>query len=277
MNSDGGEVYRDQDGNRTGLPANSTYSLRVASSWDPASVRLTRIEKGDAPVYNRANLFPNTDDRSFFSYNGDLSHAIKYYPGYDPPDNPQLWQFTPNGAGGGTWTLFDTIITLTQSENAGLATANGSAYLLGVKQNWRTTTKFYDVGDDGYINTQYQASADGLVVYDMDSREWVNRTITEFRPSGWAYEVQLQHLQGFGDGNLLLAMGGKTNTGSDSWGSEILIPYETVSIYNTETQEWRNQTTTGEIPDGRDETVCCVGVAGDRGTYEVSSYPQDIC
>ena len=251
------------------LPYNSTYSLPISASWDPATVSLKLVDKGDAPVYNRPSLWPATDNQSFFSFNGDISYALDYeITGYDPPASAQLWHFEPDGSGGGTWKLLSVApSTVTQSVGGALAVAKDSAYMLGGIENWRTSYKLY--GD-----VESSSSADGILSYNMDNQTWENRTMTPFVPNGWFVEGQLQHLTGFANDSLLLAMGGDTALPLGFYTGQTAIPYDTVTIYNTETKEWRSQTNTGDIPNGHIGGSCWVGVPGDNGTYEVCSRPR---
>ena len=241
---------------------NSTYSLPVSQSWDPSSVLLTRIDKGVAPVFNRPNLWPTRDNQTFFSFNGELTQIVDYNITGDPPSSAQLWEFVPDRRGSGQWQLLRVAPeSVTQSVAGAVAAAKGSAYILGGYQSWRTSLEMYD-------DVTNLAPADGLLVYNMDTGDWVNQTMKPFAPTGWSYEGQLQHLRGFGDDNLLLAMGGMTALALPTISNEQAVPYDTVSIYNIATDEWRNQSTTGDIPEGRAYGGCYVGVAGD-GTYEV--------
>lgn len=90
-----------------------------------------------------------------------------------------------------------------------------------------------------------------------------------FAPSGWSQESQLQNLEGIADGQFLLAMGGLTSSTSPIQSNKVEVPYDFVGVYNTQTQEWYNQTTEGDVPLGR-HAACQVGIPGDNGTYEVS-------
>ena len=245
------------------LPVNQTYSLPLLTSWDPSTVQLKRIDKpDDGPVYNRPNLWPAIDNFAFYSFNGDVSRDIPWQK--DPPSNPELWMFVPDGIGGGTWRLDRTTAytnSVLQSTWAACASGNGSVYFLGGWQNFRTTPDYPNAVDE-------QLSAEGMISYDMVNPTWLNSSITYSYPDGWVWGAQLHYLVDIGKEGLLLAMGGETSRPGSVLDEASLIDYNTVAVYNTVTGEWRNQTTTGDVPAGRG-AACSVGVRGDNGTFEV--------
>jgi hypothetical protein len=90
----------------------------------------------------------------------------------------------------------------------------------------------------------------------------------DFASSGWWLEGELHRIDGLGGAGLVAALGGVTALPSPMIAGQTLVPYSSISFFNPLTGEWRNQTTTGEIPPGR-RRACSVGVPGDEGTYEV--------
>ena len=255
---DGGEVYYLNDNNfPRSLPLNSTYSISLASAWNNASVALQPIAKGSAPVLNGANLWPDESGSAFYQYNGIVSQAYITPP--EPPAN-QLWQFLPDGTSG-KWTIVDAP-NLKRLAQAGSTSGNGSAYILGGWESWRTTI-------DHYANTGLRYPAGGLVTYDLTSRTWSNQSIAELAPSTWSYMAEFHYLEGLQRDGLLLAVGGATApTGTIENSEQTLNSYGYVSMFDTTTGHWYNQSTTGDIPVQRYQT-CSVGVRGDNGTYEV--------
>jgi hypothetical protein len=200
-------------------------------------------------------------------YNGAISTIIRSFTA--PTPQAELWQFITDGNGTGSWTLYSAAPdSIVQTAAAADATANSSVYLLGGLTTWRTSPEF-DSSDPSYA-----ASGDGIVIYDMLDQSWTNQSMRSFRPSGWSWDAQLHHLTGLADGSLLLAMGGATSGPRRLVSDTIYASYDVVSIYNTITNEWANQTTTGDVPTAR-RGACSVGIAGDNGTYEVSM-AQDL-
>ena len=252
--------YQSGDGSVVTIPTNSTYSIPLTASWAPRDVHFTKIDKGQYPVYIKANFWPAANQASFYAFYGSYGQNL---PSQDvePPSVAGVWQFQPDNSGGGAWSL-STVApsSVKQSYWAGSTDINGTAYFLGGIQTRSTTPELY--------GTQKIRSSDGLVSFDADNQAWLNQSIAYSYPNGWLQDPQLAHLAGIGDGALLLAMGGQTSTPGPDLGDSIMIDYTTVAIYNTATNQWQNQTTTGEIPVARG-AACFVGVQGDQGTFEV--------
>jgi hypothetical protein len=257
---DGGEIFQPTGSNvPKAYPLNSTYSISLKSTWTNSSIALNQIAKGAAPVLNDVNLFPDAAGTSFFAYNGLVSTA--YSSANPTPPQDQLWQFLPNGDGG-KWTIAESP-NLDRVAYVGAAQGNGTAYFLGGWENWRTTTAYHN-------NTGLRYPAGGLVSYDLNTRTWANQSIAELAPTGWSFNSQVHYLKGLPKTGLLLAMGGATAApGFLASGEEILNSYGYVSLYDTDSSTWYNQTTTGDIPVQRYGT-CSVGLTGDNGTFEVS-------
>ncbi|KAJ9608146.1 hypothetical protein H2200_007134 [Cladophialophora chaetospira] len=258
---DGGVVFTE---NET-LPVKSTYSIPLAESWDPSEVQLKRIDKGDAaPVYNNPNLWLQTDNASFFSFNGDIAGEW-LGTARTPKATPELWRFAPDGHGSGSWSLISTVPNLAQSVNAALATSNGVAYFLGGDQTEGTNPILLSESSSVVL------SSNGLVSYNMSSQTWTNQSVAHILPNGLTWNAQLHHLVGIGNRALFLAMGGMTAIPGTSLSGLTQNPYNNVLIWNSMTNEWRNQSTTGDIPVGRDH-ACSVGLPGDNGTFEIFLY-----
>ncbi|KAL8945694.1 MAG: hypothetical protein Q9222_007803, partial [Ikaeria aurantiellina] len=259
---DGGVVQKRDTKSTYMRTQNATYSIPLATSWDAQDVKFTMIEKGDdVPIYNLANQFLQSDNASFYTINGDLAGENTFDL---PKAPPELWSFEADGKGRGSWHLFSVAPTsIMGSVLVSTATVDSSVYLLGGFQWWRSTLTMAKLNDSS------ARSANGLVSYDMDTRVWDNQSISYPYPNGWAWGQGFVHLTGLGNQGLLLAMGGSTSRPGVSKGPESFIPYDIISIYNTATNEWRNQTTTGtDIPLGRG-IPCTLGVQGDNGTFEV--------
>ncbi|KAL8707721.1 MAG: hypothetical protein Q9220_007301 [cf. Caloplaca sp. 1 TL-2023] len=261
---DGGTVQTRDTNSTYSRTQNATYSLSLATSWESQNVSFTMIEKGgDVQNYNRPNLFLRSDNSSFYAFNGDLGIENTFD---RPKAPPELWSFTPDGRGNGAWQFFSVApSSIRGSAWVGSAVANGSVYLLGGFQ-WAHSTPGPADGSD---NVQ---SANGLVSYHLDAHTWANQSITYPYPNGWAWDQGLFYLTGLGDHDLLLAMGGMKSRPRAFKSPDDFAPYDVVSVYNTVTKEWRNQTTTGTgIPIGRN-AACTFGAPGDNGTFELFLY-----
>ena len=222
---DGGVVQIQIDGTTDSLSQNITYSLPLSNSWDPSNVAFTPIEKGeDVPNYNGPNLFLGSDNASFYSFNGAIAGENKLDV---PKQSAELWSFTPDGRGRGTWEFIAPAdSSITQSFGTSSTSGNGTVYLLGGMQDYHSSPVLYDLGSED------RQSADGLVTYNMETGTWLNQSITEPYPQGWIWAAQLYYLAGFGDQDLLLSMGGITTSPGATAGDESFVPYDTVAIYN---------------------------------------------
>ncbi len=247
-----------------GYPLNSTRSLDVSTSWLRSEVRLNIIDKGDCPIFNRPNLWPAPDVKSYYSFNGDVSQAGSYY--HDPPVTPELWRFTPDGIKSGSWALVEPapspLQIEIQSQGGRVASDGNSAYILGGFANWRTTLAF------GYDETT-EASVDGIISYNYENMNWHNQSMAGLVPSGWWFDGELHSVSNHGGTSLVVALGGLTAEPGPTLFQPSLLPFDSVGLFNPVTAEWRKQTTTGDIPPAR-RHACSVGVPGDNGTYEAS-------
>jgi hypothetical protein len=256
---DGGEIWHlDNNNNLRNVPLNSTYSIDVTSSWTSTSVSLNQIAKGSAPVLNAANLWPDQSGTSFYSFNGIVSSTYTTVP---RPPPAQLWQFLPSGKSG-SWTIVDAPV-LKRLNNAACTSGNGSAYFLGGWGSWLTDAAYAD-------NISLRHPAGGLVEYSMETHSWANQSIAEFAPSGWSYDSNFYYLEGLERDGLILAMGGASAPPGPIYpAAQTLNSFNYVTLFDTATGTWYNQSTTGDIPVQRYDT-CTVGVKGDNGTFEVS-------
>jgi hypothetical protein len=106
-------------------------------------------------------------------------------------------------------------------------------------------------------------------MYNFTSQEWFNFSSSSYSYYGLATNGMAHFVPSFGPHGLFMTFGGSSTT------DQQLVPMETVSMFDPETQQWRSQATTGDIP-GERENACVVGVEGDDGTYEVPLSLLDI-
>ncbi|KAL8826952.1 MAG: hypothetical protein Q9170_007207 [Blastenia crenularia] len=171
---------RHDDKSTYALTQNASYSLPLATSWDSHKVSLTYIGKGeDAPNYNVPNLFLAKDNSSFYSFNGDVGGENKV----DVPNaTAELWSFTPDNTGVGSWQLFSVAPpSIIGSVWTGCTTGNGWVYLLGGTHSFATALNLAQLG------TSDAQSANGLVSYNMDTRTWLNQSMEYPYPNGWGW------------------------------------------------------------------------------------------
>lgn len=225
---DGGIVQIRTNETVYSIPQNVSYSLPLSASWDPNDVAFTPTEKGDdVPNYNVPNLFLASDNNSFYSFNGDVAgeNTVDV-----PKPSAELWSFKPDGRGRGTWDLVTSAdSSIIQSVWTASATGNGSVYLLGGIQTIHSSHYLYDLGSSDL------QSSDGLVTYNMDTRTWLNQSITDPYPNGWIWDPQLYYVTGFGNQGLLLSMGGTTAPPGEVAGDQSFVSFDAVTIYDVGT------------------------------------------
>ena len=250
------------DGTILSYPLNSTYSLDLSTSWSPSEAVWNVIDKGDCPILNRPNLWPDPGGRAYYSFNGDVSQAGGVHHG--PPASAQLWRFTPDGLKDGSWGLVGPVSAPVQlqMQAAKVSYGNESAHILGGFTDWLSTG----------VYTQENSPvtpANAIISYDMQTATWQNQSITDLAPSGWWLDGGLHFVNGLGGSGLIIAIGGTTGEQNNPglW-NQAMIPYDRIALFNPITGTWRFQTATGQIPTSSSRS-CSVAVPGDNGTFEV--------
>lgn len=248
---DGGEFTYGFSGNVSQYPYNSTYALDLSTSWSPETATFHKIDKGSSPILNTPNLWPSTDNKSFYLFNGDITLAGQHRA--DPPKVPELWQFTPNGITQGSWRRTGFASSLIGVTRAKSTYGEGSVHILGGFAFDRSSGAVADI-----------EAKPGLVSYDMSTDQWQNRSMTPYIPVGSAIDGSLHFVNNLGGANgLVIAFGGVVLLSSQQF-----VDFETVGLFNPANGQWTMQKTTGEIPPSR-RLACSAGVAGKDGTYEV--------
>lgn len=234
------------------LTDNNTYSIDLTSSWTNQTVAFKTIEK-TAPVLNYVKLWKEKSSNSFYAYGGELSGiGFAGVTRTIPPNG--LWQFTPNGNGGGSWTEAGI------SSNSIFPSLTRQAAALGAAGN-----------DVGIMMGGYNkfVPIPGIVSYNMTTGVWANNSATGFSTYGTAQYGQMKYVPNFADQGLFVVFGGETSDQVEWFdnGSN-LLSFGTIYIYDPSSNTWHNQTASGTIPESRDR-FCSVGVRGDNGTFEI--------
>ena len=108
----------------------------------------------------------------------------------------------------------------------------------------------------------------GIVGFDMNQKSFTNFSSAGYQNnSGAVIKGTAQYVPSFGPQGLYVFMGGSVTTGH----ADLMISFESVSVFDPVTQEWWNQTTTGSAPTGREE-YCLAGINSTNGTYEMWVY-----
>ena len=138
-----------------------------------------------------------------------------------------------------------------------MAFGSGSAYSLGGFESSQTALST--------ANLDQNLPVPGLMQFNMKTQKFLNSTAGGYSFNGTAEKGAMHYVPSFGPDGLFIVMGG-----DDCWHTdpEHLTDLETISIYDPSSEQWFNQTTTGNIPQPRKE-FCLAGIESNNATYEM--------
>ena len=231
--------------------------IDISKSWTIEDVEFISINKTSSGVLNLNDgfLFPAADNQSFFQFGGESTWLL-----YTPRNPTSVLQFTIEDHGNGSWAEFEPggssgFEDITRPSRALAATVDDSFFILGGFLDSHSAENTANIqGLDNY-------PLDGIVAWNMTSGRWTNDSMPSHlvRPKG--LNGMLASVPTFGPGGLLLAGGtGTVNNAAPK--------FDNITIYEPRDKTWHYQSTTGDIPAGRNGP-CTVGVPGDNGTYEM--------
>lgn len=244
------------------MEENNTLSIDLRYSWTNSTVSFNVITQS-APVLNSLVLWADDNGTSFYQWAGEQSSIVNSSI-LSVPQN-DLYQFTPDGQGSGTWQDISVPSNFIRTSSALYASGGGTGYLFGGYLDRRTSPDNADLG--GWPSSQ------GLVSYNMTIGSWLNETSCVdgscFRNNGY-----MDFIPAFGSAGVLVALGGCSQDTPTYFGlCNATSPnnFSTIEIYDPSQSLWFTQTASnapGELPEPRQE-FCGVGVQGDNGTYEI--------
>ncbi|MCJ1463896.1 hypothetical protein MMC07_002505 [Pseudocyphellaria aurata] len=260
---DGGEFSFMSDGKVVYQYASSILSIDLSQTWQNSTVVIHPTSKPDgAPNLVHPSLW--YDEHEDLIYSGFEGSVSEFGDGPSPPPL-SLWSFKPDGSGSGSWnkeigsdsSVWD---TLTRPSQSMMAFGSGSAYALGGYGNSQTAL--------AANNSQNDIAVPGLVQFNLTTKKFSNSTAGGYSFNGTAEKGAMHYVPSFGPDGLFVVMGG-----DDVWHSNYtsLTDLTTVSIYDPSSQQWFNQTTTGNIPQPRKE-FCLAGIESNNSTYEIFMY-----
>ncbi|KAF2457316.1 hypothetical protein BDY21DRAFT_286425, partial [Lineolata rhizophorae] len=268
---DGGEILQDDDnGDPTDeMPVqdNATISIYLGDSWTPDSITPNVMGKAEGvPILKDLVLWGEEDDSAFYMWGGQVSPL----PGQPPIPNTNLWKFTVDGNGGGSWDvsnpsnagLFQTF----HRPSMGLGTSGSNAgYLLGGYLTPRSEPQLADESD-------FVQPIPGIISYNMTTRVWSNDSAAGYSLYGAGNLGQAVFLPSYGTDGLLAFMGGY-NTGLETvrFDGTGLVSFDNITFYDPVSKTWYAQKATGDSPSPR-AGFCAVAVAGQNGTHEIFVY-----
>jgi cbb3-type cytochrome oxidase subunit 3 len=196
-------------------------------------VVINSIDKGGAPILNGEWLWNDPDGVTLYQWGGINSPLASR-----PEPDSTMWSFTADGNGGGVWNAYSEVSpSLVRTTEQLIATSSdGIGYVVG-----------------GLTNGQ---AVQGIVSYDMATQSFYNGSTTALSPDGTAFDGQLVYTDAFGENGILVALGGENG---NSGAVESLDDFSVVKIYDRQSSQWLEQSTTGTPPAHRG-AFCAVGV-----------------
>lgn len=236
---------------------NDTLLIDISKSWTIDEIKFTSINKTSSGVLNLNDgfLIPAANSKSLFQFGGDSTFLL-----YTPRNPTSVSQFTVEGQGNGSWSAFHPGETsgfehITRPSRALATTVDNTFFIFGGVLN------SHSADETAAIQGAESYPLDGIVAWNMTTGRWTNESMPSHlvRPNG--LNGMLTSVPNFGPAGLLLAAG--TGTVDDE-----APDFGNITIYEPRDKTWHYQSTTGDIPAGRDRP-CTVGISGDNGTFEM--------
>ena len=239
--------------------ASTLLSIDLSRNWTNATVTIQSTTKPDGiPNLNYPSLWYHESEDLIYS--GFAGWNSSFGDEHNSPPPLSLWTFKPDDIGSGAWSR----ITLAQPSVWARLTRPGQPLMAF------DSTSAWVIGGTTSAWIAETASKDlipGMVQFDMDSRLFSNFSVQCCHATGGIYQGALQYVPLLGPAGIHIAMGGRHSTGEDD-GSNSLVDFGTVSVFDPAKREWWNQTTTGSRPSPRVE-FCTAGINSTNGTYEI--------
>ncbi|AEO64937.1 uncharacterized protein THITE_2127199 [Thermothielavioides terrestris NRRL 8126] len=257
---DGGEIAQLVDGKvpsfRTTNQVNSTLSIDMSKSWNASTVVQRTI---DRPWWSKVNqvIWTNHEAGTFYVWGG------KWIWGDNMTKN-ELWKFTPDGKGAGTWSIeppanADLFNGLHESEFGAYANTNDTGFVIGgIASGW---TEY------GRASTSVLP---GMVTFNMQTNVWQNGT-TAFSPFGTLAGARAHYIPTFGPNGLVMVLGGQSHSlvGDPDWSAATPYDLRNLTFFDPQTKKQYWQATTGSIPPFPRTFFCLAGFQNTDGGYEI--------
>ncbi|KAL5328920.1 hypothetical protein ACEPPN_002429 [Leptodophora sp. 'Broadleaf-Isolate-01'] len=265
---DGGAFSYVQGGSLQILYSTTTLSIDMSKSWTNSSVVIN--------TFSKPSGVPYLDDGTLW-YNAKENRLQEGFVGAAPRfNNPEesayplgMWSFKLDGQGGGTWSedtaATDAIVSagLTRPYQGLSAYGGDSAINLGGYGNARTVPENVNVTD--------QIPIPGIVQYNMTTGTFTNSSAAGYNVNGTAERGVLHYVPFFGPKGVYIILSGDISRRNLYSAAENIQSFGTLTLYDPATGTFFNQTTTGNIPNGRIE-FCVTGANSTNGTYEIFMY-----
>lgn len=236
---------------------NETLSLSLKESWTNSTVQFHVVEQ-KAPSFSKAALWRSPDEKSAYWWGGNVFAG--------GPAAKNLWQFTADSKGGGTWQLANTVnrdflLEWPRTTGASTAVCKEKALYLGGFESPATDSRSKEKG---------RQPISGLASYDTERQRWDKASAAPgFNRFGTSIYGAGACAENFGSGGLFFSIGGNV-ADQDFQDNSGNIPIYTavLNFYDVAGDTWHSQQTPGDAPRARDRH-CAAGVAGPNGTYEM--------
>ena len=238
----------------------NTLGINLSTNWTNATLELTSVLRPPTSLsLIQQSLWPDEQHNRVFCFGGEKSWAnveIDEVP--TPPES--MWQFVPDGYGGGTWSEVLGASSqhpfppgIIRPAGGGSASDSENAYYLGGLSPPNTSPEF----------AAGTASVPGMLTFNYDSLTLTNSSndggyfASIYTPSEWHTAGLMLSAPQFGVDGILIMLGGEQGS------------FTSITIYDKHEQKWYSQTITGPAPLVR-VYFCAVGVkGGDGSTYEM--------
>ncbi|CAO1600725.1 hypothetical protein XANCAGTX0491_004407 [Xanthoria calcicola] len=238
--------------------SSTTLAIDLSQDWVNATVLLQSTNKPSGfPQLSNPSLWWDEKDNVFYS------GAIGRTSFFDAHKNPplSLWSFKPDRTGSGAWTEVlpagdDTWLNVIRTTYGYQASAGDTALVLGGAATSKTSPETKDLSRDILLP--------GLLEFNMRTRRFANSSTADFNVNGTGVEGRMHFVPSFGPNGLFMILGGHN-------GSHDQYPFNQITLYDSTSHRWYNQSATGNVPNGRQE-FCVAGVNSTGGTYEIFLY-----
>ena len=220
-------------------------------------MQIRSLSKGDAPIFDFEALWSDTSGQSFYTFAGETAYNAR------PPED-ELWRFTSDGSGGGSWAQQtpDASFSNIRRPSLGITTtSNDTAFYIDGYLDFRSDNFTTDTsGTHYYLN--------GVVSFNTSSGVWTNSSADPIHDSGPAIFGAAEFMPNFGTKGLLALLGGQQTISWTAVGG--LVGMDNITLYDPATKLWYSQTTSGSggSPPAM-QRFCTVGAQGQNGTFEM--------
>lgn len=256
-----------------------TFVLSLKKSWSTNDLDLDKIGYQNPGYYDVASsamaMWTSPGNKELLFWGG-LSPAVE---GNKGSRDARLQKFTPDSPGSksGSWKSGPSEPTVESSQQPVYRTfggswtqCNGLGFYLGGAVSNVTDSHFPNVGSDW-------TTLSGLIIYDMASDTWQNRSTKSFgNGSGsytWGSAACLPTLGTNGKGIVVFIGGSHANLLQNQQASQgEMLPMNEINFYDIGSGRFYKQRTTGATPQPRHGGCIVAAKAGNSRTYEVVVY-----